>query len=68
MISAWLITFSAQLRPAAHSSAQQRQLSTAAPCSAVPWRALPCPGVRCCAVLSRGECFAVLTRILLHHN
>ena len=75
MISAWLITSSAQLRPAAQRCAVP---CPDVPCRAVGYCAMPCGGVlcdavrccavRCCAVLCRRECFAVLTLILLDHN
>ena len=57
MISAWLITSSAQLRPAAHSSASSAAQRRAVLFPGLPCRALPCGAlllcvaVRCCAVL-----------------
>ena len=74
MTSAWLITSSAQLRLAAHSSATSSSASQrrAVPFPGVPRRSLPCgavlcDAVRCCAVLRRAvPCCAVVSALLLH--
>ena len=65
---------SSELRPAAPSSASSAAQRRAVLFHGVPWRAMRyccgmlCGVVRCCAVLCRRECFAVLTLILLIHN
>ena len=70
IISAWLITSSAQLRPAAPSSASSAAQLRAVPFPGAPWRALPCGAVLCnavryCAMLCGVVCCAVWVSALL---